>query len=76
MAEQQSFFADPETQDAILDMAAGVAGSFGVGSIVTVPATVVAKLVIRMADAGVEIPSNIDLTALQQELRSLGELPG
>lgn len=75
MAEK-SFFADPETQEAILGMAAGVAGSLGVASTITVPATVVAKLVIRMADAGVEIPSNLDLTALQDELRRLEELPG
>jgi len=75
MAEQ-SFFADPETQEALLGMAAGVAGSFGVASTITIPATVLAKLVIRMADSGVEIPSNIDLTALQDELRNLEELPG
>jgi hypothetical protein len=75
MAEQ-SFFADPETQEALLDMATTVAGDLGVASTITIPAAVVVKLLLRMADAGVEIPSNLDLTALQEELRSLGELPG
>lgn len=70
------FFSDSETQEAILDMAVGIAGSLGVGATITVPAVVVAKLILRMSASGVEIPDNVDLTSLQEELRSLGKLPG
>ena len=70
------FYTDPDTQEALVGILASTATSLGVGASVVVPGAVLAKLALRMADAGVEIPSNVDLTTLQGELRDLGELPG
>jgi hypothetical protein len=71
-----AFYSDPETQEALLGIAASAAGSLGIASTITIPAVVLVKLILRMSDSGVEIPSEVDLTTLQEELRSLGELPG
>lgn len=70
------FYTDPDTQEVLVGILASTATSLGVGAPVTIPGAVLIKLALRMADAGVEIPSNIDLTALQDKLRNLEELPG
>ena len=70
------FCSDPDAQEALVGILASTATSVGVGASVVVPGAVLTELALRVADAGVEIPSSVDLTTLQGELRDLGELPG
>jgi len=70
------FQCDAQTLEAVIDVLAGVATATGIATTVTVPAVAIAKIAARLSDAGVEIPSNEDLTALQDRIRAQGELPG
>lgn len=67
---------DSQTLEAITDVLGGVALTVGVPASVTLPAQAVARLAIRLSDAGIEIPDNQALTVLQERLRSQEELPG
>lgn len=67
---------DAKTLEAVTDVLSGVALSVGAPGSVVVPAVAMAKLAARLSDAGVEIPDNADLVALQASIHNQAELPG
>lgn len=71
-----TFQCDPKTLESIMDLLGSAALSAGASATVTIPAVALGKLAARLSDAGVDIPNNAALTALQEAIRNQAELPG
>lgn len=75
MTIETEYSCDPQTADMIVELLAGAATSLGTPATVMVPASALIKLGIRLSIGGVSIPDNAALSAVQDEMRTRGELP-